>query len=63
MTNELKSLLPSETAVERYARQTRNATVFIAWAVGIALVAGLILGIVATVDMSRLLTAVTAPQI
>jgi hypothetical protein len=34
------------TDTERYARQTRNATVFIAWLLGVGLAVGLLAGIV-----------------
>jgi hypothetical protein len=36
-----------------YARQTRNATVFIAWIVGIGVVATLIMGIIVGVQTAK----------
>jgi hypothetical protein len=39
--------VPPETTAERYARQTRNAAVFIAAVVAVAVVVGLIVGIAA----------------
>jgi hypothetical protein len=45
---------PAETDEHRYARQTRDATVFIAWIVGIGVAIMLVLGIIAGVELAHL---------
>lgn len=48
---------PEDLAL-RYARETRNAAVFIAWAVGIVMVLSLISVIVTAVELSHVVNAV-----
>jgi hypothetical protein len=48
----------NETDEHKYARHTRNAAVFIAWMVGISAAVGVILGIMAVVDLGRTAQAV-----
>lgn len=47
-----------ETDEHKYARQTRNAVVWIAWIVVLSAVAGLILGIVAVVNTNHALSVI-----
>jgi hypothetical protein len=50
---------PKETIEQTYMRQTRNAVSFIAWIVGIIVVANLILGIIVAKQISDLNNAVS----
>jgi hypothetical protein len=43
----------NETDEHKYARHTRNAAVFIAWLLGISAAVGIILGVLAVVDLGR----------
>jgi formate/nitrite transporter FocA (FNT family) len=43
----------SETRIERYARQTRNATVFLAWLAGIMVALSLIAGIIVGIEIAN----------
>jgi hypothetical protein len=43
-----------ETDTERYARQTRNAVVFVAVVVGLSMAVSLVLGIVAVISVTDL---------
>jgi hypothetical protein len=54
MTMAPQAASATETATEKYARQTRNGVVFIAWVVGIIAVISLILGIIAGVQLSKI---------
>jgi hypothetical protein len=49
----------SETESLRYQRQTRNATVFIAWVVGVLVALSIIFGIIAGVQLAKINTNLT----
>jgi hypothetical protein len=51
--------LPREEAMELYARQTRNAALFIAWVVGLIFVITLVIGIIAGVELAHIAHAST----
>ena len=42
-----------ETDEHKYARHTRNATVFIAWLLGISTAVGIVLSILAVIDLGK----------